>query len=728
MLVVLLIIGDKNPIASPYTSWYNRETYIHAIDITSVRSPMIRLIHMLLFPLLIVVLVPHTPPLAAAPSDLPYRPGELLIQLNHGLHFSEAARAIMPWSTAEQATFSASERTEMQQNLHIINQVLENLSADRAESLGHGSATYQVHFSSTLDVPQLAQHFTAHPAVEFAEPNYIRRMSLTPNDPLVPQQWPLVNMQAFEAWNITTGSDVVIAVLDTGVASSHPDLTGKVLPGYNAIRNTTDTNDDNGHGTGVAGLMAARTNNGVGVAGICWGCLILPVKVLDYQGIGDDAGVTRGIRWATDNGARVMNLSLGGSEESSALRTAVNYAHSRGLILVAASGNERREGNLPNYPAAYDEVIAVGATGNTDVVASFSNTGDYVDLTAPGVGLWTTTRDGAYGTPNGTSFSSPFVAAAAGLVLSIRGDLSNRDVECTLAAGADDKGPPGKDPEYGWGRLNLYRSLQIAQSYTTCPLGGQPSPPPDPAAPQPAPQPQPPAPQQPIRQPAPQPEPEAPEPAAPQPPPEHTPPPPAMAPVPPGPMSSDQIYFPQTQHTLRGEFRRYWEQNGGLAIFGYPISEPFTERTVDGANVTVQYFQRHRLELRPENPPPYQILLSRIGDHVLLIQGRSWFTFPRSIHQEGCLFFPGTGHSVCDPFLSYWRTHGLELDGNPSVSFEESLALFGQPISQPQVEEIEPGVSVTVQWFERARFEEHDRVVLLGLLGEELVRARGWIP
>ncbi|NTV65225.1 MAG: peptidase S8, partial [Oscillochloris sp.] len=511
-------------------------------------------------------------------------------------------------------------------------------------------------------------------------------------------QWSLQNIQAFEAWDITTGSDIVVAVLDTGIDASHVDLNGKALGGFNAFTGDSNTQDDNGHGTEVSGLIAANADNAEGIAGVCWGCKILPVKVLDSQGGGDDASVASGIRWATDHGARIINMSLGGSEESQTLRDAVNYAASRGVLLVAASGNEREDGNPTSYPAAYETVIAVGATGNTDVVTGFSNTGPYLDLAAPGVGLWTTLAGGSYGTPNGTSFSSPYVAGAAALVITVRPDLPSQDITCILEASADDKGAAGRDDEYGWGRLNVFRAVQLAQSYSSCPLTPAAAPAPVPATPAPV-----------VTNPG--------DGSVPT----------AFAPVPAESVGANKAYFPETGHSLGGDFRRYWERNGGLTIFGYPTSEEFSEVGSNGQAYTVQYFERHRFEFHPENAAPYNVLLARIGDDILHTSGRDWFSFPKTGKVTGCLFFEQTGQSICEPFLSYWRSNGLEFDGRVGKSYAESLALFGQPLSPPQAEEIAPGVTVAVQWFERARFEDHGAGrVLLGLLGNELLRIRGW--
>lgn len=632
--------------------------------------------------LLLIGAWPASTPVHAAAA---YVPDEVIVRLVDGRHFDANAELSGPFTTEAQ-------------------HVLQHLGAQAARPIG-GNA-YQVRIRNN-DPLLAAARLNALPGVVYAEPNYLRRLNRVPNDAVVREQWALSNIQAFEAWDITTGAAVPIAVIDTGVFADHPDLAGRVLPGYNAINETADSNDDNGHGTAVAGLIAASTDNGIGVAGMCWGCNIMPVKALNAQGGGNDAGVARGVRWAVDNGARIINMSLGGSGDSRLLREAIDYALARNVLVVASSGNERSEGNAPNYPAAYPEVVAVGATGNTDVVTGFSNTGDYVDLTAPGVGLWTTLVDGGYGPPNGTSFASPYVAGAAGLVWTVRGDLGYQDVACILAASTDDKGAPGKDVEYGWGRLNALRALQLAQAYQGCPLNQ--TPPPEPAPPEPAPappeQPAPPepapAPAPPIEEPAPDPEP--------------------FVPEPPFASTANRVYFPETGFSLRGEFLRYWQQNGGLRVFGYPVSREFIEQ-----GYVVQYFERNRFEFHPEQAPPFNVQLGRLGDTVLRLQGRDWFTFPRTDSQPGCMFFESTGHWLCGDFLAYWRSSGLELDGQVGKTMNESLALFGAPISPPQTEEIAPGVVVTVQWFERARFEYHGSSgVRLGLLGNEVLRLRG---
>lgn len=537
--------------------------------------------------------------------------------------------------------------------------------------------------------PMLANIPHAH-----AVPHYTNHMVYVPNDPSISKQWALQTIQALDAWNITMGSPIIIAVVDTGVAAEHPDLAANVLPGYNAIQDNDNTYDDHGHGTAIAGLIAARADNSIGVAGICPDCAILPVKVLDAYGVGEDRHLARGIRWATDNGAQVINLSLGGAEESHILQEAIEYASQKGVLIVASSGNDHQLGNFRNYPAAYPQVVGVGATDPSDMITDFSNTGEYVDLAAPGVDLWTTTRDGAYGQPNGTSFSSAFVAGVAGLVLTLRSDVSNADVACILKASTNDMGEPGKDSSYGWGRLNALQAVHMALHYTICPLTYTTAatehyqqipamPMPNTAS--------------------------------------------AFASVPPVPETSNQAYFPETGHVLRGAFYRYWWQHGGLPLFGYPISEAFMTRGSDGHMYVVQYFERYRFELHPEHDPPYHVQIGLMGDDVLRLQGHTWFTLPDATTDPGCMFFEQTGHTLCGTFREYWQTHGLEFNGQAGTSFEESLALFGLPLSEPQVEEVAPGVHVMVQWFERARFEDHgEQGVLLGLLGRESAHMQGW--
>lgn len=187
---------------------------------------------------------------------------------------------------------------------------------------------------------------------------------------------------------------------------------------------------------------------------------------------------------------------------------------------------------------------------------------------------------------------------------------------------------------------------------------------------------------------------------------------------------TSQRCFSETGFCIEGRIREFWEQNGGLTVFGFPVA-PQQVETIEGRQLQVQWFERNRLELHPENARPYDVLLGRLGADRLAQQGRDPFTFPKTGAQNGCRFFPETSHNVCGDILKAWHASGLEFDGKKGKSEAENLALFGLPLSDPQVETLSNGVQYTVQWFERARFELHPENqppynVLLGLLGNEI--------
>ena len=330
-----------------------------------------------------------------------------------------------------------------------LNRLLRSAGAGVARELVPGSDTYRMRVRPGADLPALIADLSANPDVVFVEPNHVRTMMRTPNDPVITQQWALRDIHAYEAWDITTGGDVTIALLDTGVSPSHPDLKSKLLRGRDLYNNDDDPSDDEGHGTYTAGVAAASADNGAGIAGICWGCKILPVKVLGSRGQGDDATIAAGIRWAVDQGVRIISMSLGGPDDTDVMRDAVAYAYDHNVLIIAASGNGQAEGNLPNYPAAYATVLAVAATNSTDGVTGFSTTGSFVDIAAPGVGLWSTLwlrgEGDTYGVANGTSAACPHVAGAAALALSLRPDLTVDQLAEVLEAGADDQGAPGNN-------------------------------------------------------------------------------------------------------------------------------------------------------------------------------------------------------------------------------------------------------------------------------------------
>lgn len=306
--------------------------------------------------------------------------------------------------------------------------------------------------------------------VEVAEPNYIAyALDTLPNDSFYSNQWGLTKIGAPAAWDITTGgSNVVIAVVDTGIDLSHPDFScsGKLLPGWDFVHDSGFPDDDHGHGSHVAGIAAACANNGAGITGLAWGARLLPVKVLDSLGNGYYSNVAEGIRYAADQGARIINLSLGGPSTSVILEDAIQYAYNRGALVVAAAGNCAVGGwgcgstlNPIFYPAAYPTVLAVAATDENDNRASFSEYHPYVAVAAPGLDIYSTFKDGEYTSLSGTSMATPYVSGLAALIWSLDPSSSRDQVRSVMETTADDLGSPGKDDYFGYGRINARRAL-----------------------------------------------------------------------------------------------------------------------------------------------------------------------------------------------------------------------------------------------------------------------------
>ena len=342
---------------------------------------------------------------------------------------------------------------------------------------------------------ELIDEYKKDPDVEYAELNYLAYATFIPNDPYFVYQWNFYNstnggIRANLAWEITTGDpNVIIAVVDTGVAYENYQYHGKTyeqapelsnvhfVAGYDFANNDSHPNDDDGHGTHVTGTLAQNTDNGVGTAGLAFSCSIMPVKVLNKRGSGTYTDIADGIYFAVDNGAKVINMSLGGGADSTTLRNACQYAYNHGVTVVCAAGNEYQQGNAPSYPAAYDEYcIAVGAVRFDKTHAYYSNTGSYLDIAAPG-GDTTVDQDGdgqvdgilqqtfgstvtswGYYFYEGTSMATPHVSAVAAMLIS-QGAQSPNEVEEALYATATDAGSPGWDAEYGWGVMDAFAAL-----------------------------------------------------------------------------------------------------------------------------------------------------------------------------------------------------------------------------------------------------------------------------
>ncbi|HKP51629.1 MAG TPA: S8 family serine peptidase [Chloroflexia bacterium] len=789
-------------------------------------------------------------PAAIDPSD--YVAGEVMVKL------------------ARPGTIAAEEGKLVASSAELTN-ILAGLPFNSASEILPG--TYKLSLSdegqtAKIDVMAAIATLQASSEVASAEPNAIYRLMVTPNDPqyVAGQQWGLTQIRAEQAWDVTKGSgDFIIAILDTGTALDHPDLEGKIVQGYDFHNNDGDPSDDEGHGTYTAGIAAAISDNGTGIAGVSWGARIMPVKVLSASGSGSDSKIAQGIRWAVDHGARIINASLGGSLDTTVMRDAARYAYDHNVLLVASAGNT--PDGKPNYPAAFDTVLAVGATGRNDTFTGFSSWGPFVDVTAPGVGILGTAIDGGYDYANGTSASCPFVSGLASLVWSVNPSLTAEQVRWIIEDSSDDFGDPGFDEHYGKGRVNAEKAVRMAQqgpppARTATPVG------------------------QPTITPAPQ---------STQPPTQgaslqvdskqvfpgsllamigagfgpnelidldiklangssesigkaqadaqgafraeaalpnnipvgkitltasgatsgrkasveltveagspgnggqstvqgtvrgnlagavvHLKPslgvsgaeltaqpdakgaysftrlasgfysltvtgpgsltagpfsvqvdgtaadvktidvtlagtrPVAIEKVPPITSTATLVYFPPVGHTLRGPFLKFWQQNGGLPVFGYPLTEEFQEISpTDGKTYTVQYFERNRFELHPEFAGTRnEVLMGLLG--VEMTRGR---TFPPGAAFTGDAthaYFPETRHSLSGPFLKYWQQHG-------------GLPIFGYPISEELMEN-----GYLVQYFERNRFEYHPENaapydVLLGLLGTEIMKRNGWI-
>ncbi len=302
-----------------------------------------------------------------------------------------------------------------------------------------GIRTHRLRLPRGVSVEQAIARLRQDPNVEYAGPNHIVHICLMPDDDIfvngylgVFMEWglydpsdPDAGIDAPDAMDITTGSsNVTIAIVDTGILSSHEDLYAKVVPGYNSIQGAdpTNTEDDHYHGTFTAGIAGAMTNNGIGIAGTSRGAMPMPIKALDSAGSGTEADAASGIAWAADHGAQVINMSFGGYDDVPVEQAAIEYAWGKGCVLVAASGND--DSNDPFYPAYYPQVLAVGATDEDmqrctadDWGAGGSNYGSYLGCVAPGNDIVSTTTmndpmtfDGLYSVNDGTSVAAPFVS------------------------------------------------------------------------------------------------------------------------------------------------------------------------------------------------------------------------------------------------------------------------------------------------------------------------------
>lgn len=294
------------------------------------------------------------------------------------------------------------------------------------------------------------------PRVDSFQPNQKVKAAKMPNDPLVYNQRYLQQIGAELAWDVSVNFDGVIAIVDTGVDRSHPDLADRLVPGINLVKPGTPPDDDNGHGTNVAGVIAAAAHNDAGTAGLVWNARIMPIKALESDGNGDEDKLGEGIRYAVQNGARIVVLSLGLNKFSAYMENVVKEAEEQGVLLVAASGNE---GNAVKYPAAYDTVLAIGGATADNKPEKMSNYGPELDLVAPWV-VFTTSLGGGYDYQDGTSMAAPQAAAVAALAWNVHPGMSPGEIRNLLRQTAQDLGSPGWDKQTGYGLLRADRAVR----------------------------------------------------------------------------------------------------------------------------------------------------------------------------------------------------------------------------------------------------------------------------
>lgn len=689
-----------------------------------------------------------------------------------------------------------------------------------ADAIDPEQGLWRLKLSDEINPLAAATAFGAQPGVAYAEPNYpIQAFAREPSDPFfTPNQAALRRIGAPDAWDITTGSDkITIAILDTGLAYGHSELRNKIAEGgRNFVAQPANEFawDDHGHGTFMAGIAAAESDNRDGIAGVAWGAKVLSVKVLDYNQYGTIATLAMGLSYVATQPVQIVNISAGGAIRSRTLEETAQKAFDRGLVLLAATGNSNKQEF--NYPAAFDSVIAVGAVDELDRPADFATYGQYLSLVAPGTAItslsWASERE--YAITSGTSTACPFVAGTVALMLSINPSLTNRQIRGMLEATADvvPGTPPalnginptvrgtssiaasasptaaatptatylpvtvpavgstttpgaisastvnsGYNVRTGWGRLNAYQAVLAARNGTTFlnrqatfsgQLTGLPDPldatvtldPGD------------------TRYPAKDGSFQF----------DHLPPGSYKVTIeskkynlqatysfqvqgrsaetfsfkhdfgdelaqisgatesvgafrslsqPPGGQSVQ--FFPETGHSLSGAFKQYWENRGGIIIFGRPISEEFQEN-----GKTVQYFERAVLEYQTEFARTRAEVQPRLLGSLLMKDSQD-SAFKRLAEPGKPLsnaptrpYFDQTGHTLSGPFLIFWETNG-------------GVNVFGYPISEPYEVSENGGPPRLVQYFERSRmdyfpeFNNTPYYIQLALLARDLAYSKG---
>jgi len=328
----------------------------------------------------------------------------------------------------------------------------------KSKKIMKGIKVHVIELPPQANAVAVAEALSKNKHVKFAEVDGVVDPSLYPNDPRYPYAWHLPKIGAPEAWDRALGDGVTIAILDTGVDATHEDFAGRIVAGWNFYDNNNDTSDIGGHGTAVAGSAAAAGNNAIGVASVGMNARIMPIRITDASGYGFYSMIADGIVFAADNGAKVANISFLGVSNSATVEAAAQYMRSKGGVVVTSGGNTAALRTEPVSSA----ITVVAATDSADAKASFSSWGDYIDIAAPGVSIWTTTKGGGYGGFSGTSAASPVVAGAYALLMSAKPGLAPAALDDLLFSTALDLGTAGKDPEFGAGRVNVAAAMQQA--------------------------------------------------------------------------------------------------------------------------------------------------------------------------------------------------------------------------------------------------------------------------
>ncbi|MBU0498144.1 MAG: S8 family serine peptidase [Candidatus Thermoplasmatota archaeon] len=459
--------------------------------------------------LIVTIIVPTAVPTQIKQTtQLNYHPEEFIVQFTESAH-----QQITNQGTALQTGIPSLDTLNRIYNVQTITPTITSIITPKhtnlTQSLGL-DRIYTFTVPATTNIPQVCTIYAQNPYVEYAEPNYAGHGCVTPNDASFSLQWGLHNtgqtggtadadIDASEGWNLETGEGgVKIAIVDSGIEWSHPDLSSRIWINYNDpingidddsngfiddyrgwdfVNSDNNPNDDHtiSHGTHCAGIAGAATNNNIGVAGVDWNCKLIAIKAMQSNNVIFWNVAAPALIYAADMGADIISMSWSGSSPSDTLKNAVDYAYNAGCVMIAASGNSGT--SSPYIPASYTNTIAVGATNHNDTRWPSSNKGNHLDLVAPGVDIYSTKRSNSYGYITGTSMSTPMVAGAAALLKAQDHTYSQERIRSILTLTTDDQvgdpaeDTPGFDIYHGHGRLNIFNALYGAPTKPSKPNG-----------------------------------------------------------------------------------------------------------------------------------------------------------------------------------------------------------------------------------------------------------------